>query len=160
MPLHPAARTARPRRRRQGPGDPRPASSTHRAPPPSPTSQAPTRRPSPARCSQPRATPSPLVLLLGQARDAVALAPAAGRRRVDLPAPPDRPAAAGPGGAATDRPPRQGGPPLGLPADQGRAPTTWRARLGDRDRHAAAPPRARSCATADGHHLAGVPAPT
>jgi hypothetical protein len=33
-PAHPA----RPQRRRQGPGDPRPASPTHRAPPPSPTS--------------------------------------------------------------------------------------------------------------------------
>src|SRR6266498_683923 len=95
MPLHPAARPA---------------------PPPSPTSQAPTRRPSPARCSQPRATPSPLVLLLGQARDAVALAPAASRRRVDLPTPPDRPATAGPPHPAVDRPPCREEPAVGLPA--------------------------------------------
>ncbi len=128
-------------------------SPTHRAPPPSPTSQAPTRRPSPARCRQPRPPPSPLVLLLGQARDAVALASAAGRRRVDLSTPPDRPAAAGPGGATADRPPRQGEPPLGLPADQRRAPTARHGRLGDRDPHHAAPPRARPRATA------GVPAP-
>src|SRR6266508_2668927 len=64
VPLHPAAHPAGSRRHRQGPGDPRPAPPTHRAPPPSPTSQAPTRRPSAARCGQPRATPSPLVLLL------------------------------------------------------------------------------------------------
>src|SRR6266704_1458504 len=53
------------------------------------------------------------VLLLGQARDAVALASAAGRRRVDLPTPPDRPATTGPGGAAADRPPRQENPRWG-----------------------------------------------
>jgi hypothetical protein len=53
----------------------------------------------------------------------------------------------------------QGEPPLGLPTDQRRAPTAWRARLGDRDPHHAAPPRTGSSATADGHHLAGVPAP-
>jgi len=40
-------------------------------------------------------------------------------RRVDLPAPPHRPAAAEPRAAAADRPPRQGEPLLGLPADQG-----------------------------------------
>ena len=75
-------------------------------------------RPSSTRCSQPRAAPCALVVLPGQAGDAVALASAACRWGVDLPAPPDRPAAAGPGGAAVDRPPRQGEPPLGLPADQ------------------------------------------
>jgi transposase len=58
VPLHPAARPARPRESRQGPGDPRPASPTHRAVPPSPASQAPTRRPSPARRGQPRAAPT------------------------------------------------------------------------------------------------------
>jgi len=78
---------------------------------------------------------------------------------VDVSAPPDRPAAVGPGGAAADRPPRQGEPPLGLPADQRRAPTAWRARLGDRDPHHAAPPWARPRVAADGHHLAGVPTP-
>jgi hypothetical protein len=157
VPLRPAARSAGPRRRRQGPGDPRPAPPTRRPPPADPTSQAGARRPRHARCSQPRATPSPLVVLLGHARDAVALASAAGGRRVDLPAPPDRPAAVGPGGAAADRPPRQGEPPLGLPADQRRAPTAWRARLGDRDPHDPAPSRAGPRVTADGHHLAGVP---
>jgi hypothetical protein len=118
VPLHPAARPARPRESRQGPGDPRPASPTHRAPPPSPTSQAPTRRPSPARRGQPRAAPTPVVVLLRPARDAVGLASAAGRRRVDLPAPPHRPAAAEPRGAAADRPPGQGEPDLGLPTER------------------------------------------
>src|SRR6266545_3417030 len=96
VPLHPTARLARPWRRHQGLGDPGPAPPTHRASPPSPTSQAPTRRPRPARRGQPGATQNPLVLLPGHARDAAALAPAAGRRRLDLPALPDRPAAAGP----------------------------------------------------------------
>jgi len=81
VPLRPAARPAGPRRRRQGPGDPRPAPPTRRPPPADPTSQAGVRRPRHARCSQPRAAPSPLVVLLGQARDAVALASAAGGRR-------------------------------------------------------------------------------
>jgi putative transposase len=41
---------------------------------------------------------------------------------------------------AADPPLGQGEPPLGLPADQRRAATAWRARLGDRHRHHAAPP--------------------
>jgi len=41
------------------------------------------------------------------------LAPAAGRRCLDLPAPPHRPAAAGPGAAAADRPPGHREPALG-----------------------------------------------
>jgi hypothetical protein len=64
VPLHPPARPAGPWRRRQGLGDPGAPSPTHRAPPPSRTSQAPARRPRPARRVQPRATPLPLVLLL------------------------------------------------------------------------------------------------
>jgi hypothetical protein len=60
---------------------------------------------------------------------------------------------------AADRPLGQGEPPLGLPAHQRRAATAWHARLGNRHRHHAAPPRAQPGATADGHHLAGVPAP-
>jgi hypothetical protein len=151
LPVFPAACAAGPWRCRQGPGDPGAAPSAHRALPPSPTSHALTRRPSSTRCSQPRAAPCPLVLLPGQARDAVGLASAAGRWGVDLPAPPHRPAAAGSGGAAADRPPGQGEPDLGIPTDQRRAPTAWRAHLGDRDPHHAAPPRARPCAAADGH---------
>ena len=55
VPLHPAARTARPRRRRQGPRDPGAAPSTHRAAPPGPTTEAGAYRSSPARRHQPRA---------------------------------------------------------------------------------------------------------
>jgi hypothetical protein len=65
-----------------------------------------------SRCA-PRAAPSPLVVLPRAARDVVALASAAGRRRVDLPALPDRPAAAEPRGTAADRPPRQRRTPTG-----------------------------------------------
>ena len=83
---------------------------------------------------------------------------AAGRRRVDLP-PPDRPAAAGPGRPAADRPPGQGELPLGLPAHPRRAAAPWRARLGHRDPHDASPPRTRPGTAADYHDLAGVPAP-
>jgi hypothetical protein len=43
-------------------------------------------RPRPAGRDQPRAAPIALVLLLGQARDATALAPPPDRRVVDLPA--------------------------------------------------------------------------
>jgi hypothetical protein len=100
--------------------------------------------------------PDPVGRALRPARDAVALASAAGRRRVDLPAPPDRPATAGSGGAAADRPPGQGAPLLGLPTDQRGAPTAWRTRLRDRDSHNDAPPQAGSSATADGHHLTEV----
>jgi hypothetical protein len=51
-----------------------------------------------------------------EARDAAALAPAAGRRRLDLPASPDRSAAAEPSGTAVDRPPGQGEPGPGAAA--------------------------------------------
>jgi hypothetical protein len=83
-------------------------------------SQAPTRRPGPARRSQPRPAEITLVVLPRAARDAVALASAAGRRRMDLPVAPDRAAAAEPRCTAVDRPPGQGEPDLGLSADQGR----------------------------------------
>jgi hypothetical protein len=143
VPLHPTAR---------------PTSPTHRL---RRQVQRPKLHPPTEPCSPRSAAccPDPVGVILRPARDAVVLALAAGRRRLDLPASPDRPAAAGPGGAAADRPPGQGEPPLGRPTDQRRAPTAWRARLGDRDPHHAAPPRTGSSATADGHHLAGVPAP-
>ena len=47
----------------------------------------------------------------------------------------------------------------GLPTHQGRAAPAWRAGLGHRDPHDAAPPRARPGATACGHDVARVPAP-
>src|SRR6266496_4898082 len=140
VPLHPAPRPTRPRRRRQGPGDPGPAPPAHRPATPAPTTQAGTRRPRPARRSQPRPATRPLVVLLGHPGHPAALASPPGRRRVDLPASLDRPAAAGSGGAAADCPPCQGEPPLGLPAYPGRAAPTWRAPLGDGDPHHAAPP--------------------
>jgi|SRR6266508_4132263 len=82
------------------PRDPGPAPPTRRPASPDPTSQAGARRPRAARRGQPRPAPGPLVLLPGEARHAPALAPAAGRRRLDLPTPPDRPAAAGRGRSA------------------------------------------------------------
>src|SRR5215216_6779072 len=57
---------------------------------------------------------APLVVLLRPARDAAAVAQAAGCRRLDLPAPPHRPATARPGGAAAGCPPGQGESTLGL----------------------------------------------
>jgi Homeodomain-like domain len=64
--VYPATCAAGPWRCRQGPGDPGAAPSAHRVAPPSRTSQARARRPCSTRCSQPRATPCPLVLLPGQ----------------------------------------------------------------------------------------------
>src|SRR5512132_834834 len=64
VPLHPAPRPARPRRRRQGPRDPCPAPPARRAPPPDSTSQAGARRSGPGGCGQPRAAAGSLVLLL------------------------------------------------------------------------------------------------
>jgi putative transposase len=58
-------------------------------------------------------------VLLRQARDVAALAPAAGKRRLDLPAPRTRPTATGPGAAAADRPPGQREPSLGYQRIQG-----------------------------------------
>jgi putative transposase len=71
------------------------------------------RRPSPARRGQPGPAPSPLILLLRQARDADALTPAAGRRRLDLPAPSDRPVTTGPRRPTAHHPPRRGEPRWG-----------------------------------------------
>jgi hypothetical protein len=78
------------------------------------------------------------------------------RRRLDLPAPPDRPATAGPGPPAVDRPAGQREPHLGRPAQQGRtaAPRGWG--LGDRDRCHAWPPWAHPGTPARCRHLAGV----
>jgi putative transposase len=59
------------------------------------------------------------VVLVREARHAAALASAAGRRRLELPAPPNRATATGPGTAATDHPPGQGEPALGYQRIQG-----------------------------------------
>ena len=83
---------------------------THRPPPPDSTTQAPTRRPGAARRRQPRPSPDLLVLLPRQARDAAALAPAAGQRGVDLSAAWTGASTPRPGGPAAHRPPRQGEP--------------------------------------------------
>jgi hypothetical protein len=124
-----------------------------------PTSQAGARRSGAARRDQPRPTKVSLVVLPRPTGDAAALAPAACRRRLDLPAPPDRTASAEPGGAAADRPPGQGELRLGLPAHQGRAAAPGDLGLGNCSPHDTAPSRARPSTAADGHHLAGVPAP-
>ena len=119
--LHPAARAARPRRRHQGPGAPRPAPPARGAPPPGSTTQARVAdRALLAAVSRvlPRARWS---CFPRAARDAAALAAAPGRRRLDLPAPPDGSATAGPGDTRADRPAGQGAPDLGRPAQQGRA---------------------------------------
>ena len=154
VPLHPAARPAGARRRRQGPGDPGAPPPTHRAPPPSRTAQAQARRPRPARGAQPGTAPLPLIMLR-EAPDAAALAPPPRRGRVDLPAPWAGTTAARARPPAADRPPGQGESPVGLPAHQGRAAPPWRAGLGDRNPHHAAPPRAPPRTTASDRHLAG-----
>jgi hypothetical protein len=119
VPLHPAIGAAGPRRCRQGPGDPGAPSPAGRAAPPNQTTQARSCRPGGACRHQPRLAPSPLVVLLRQARDAAALAPAAGRRRLDLPAPRNRSTSARPGAAAAHRPPGPGEPTLGYRRIQG-----------------------------------------
>ena len=68
----------------------------------------------PARRRQPCPASVTLVVLLRQAGDAAALAPAAGRRRVDLHGSWTGAAAAQGGGPAADRPPGQGKPALGV----------------------------------------------
>ena len=78
-----------------------------------PTSQAGARRPGAAGRDQPGAASIPLVVLLRAARDVAALAPAPGRRHLDLPAPPDRPATAGPADPTADRSPGEGEPTWG-----------------------------------------------
>jgi hypothetical protein len=155
--LHPAAGAPRPRRRRQRLGDLGAAPPARGAAPPDPASQAGARRSSAARRRQPGAAPRPLVVLLRAARDVAPLASAPGRRRVDLPTP-DRPATAELGGAAADRPPGQGEPALGLPAHPRRAAAPGRPGLG-RDPHDAAASRAGPGTAANGHDVAGVPAP-
>jgi hypothetical protein len=130
-----------------------------RPPSPDSTSEAGAGGSGPARRGQPRAAAVPLVVLLREARHVAWLAPAAGRRRVDLPAPPDWPATAGPGGPTTDRSAGQGESPVGLPAHQGRTPAAWHARVGDRDPFDASPSRARAGTQAGKQHLASVPAP-
>src|SRR6266540_3940438 len=159
VPLHPAPRPTRPRRRRQGPGDPGPAPAAHRPATPAPTTQAGTRRPCPARRSQPRPTTRPLVVLLRHPRHPAALASPPGRRRMDPPTSRPRTTAAGRRGPAADHPPGHREPALGLPAPQGRTPAAWRARLRHRNPVHAAPPRAGPGAATHDHHLAEVPAP-
>jgi hypothetical protein len=82
--------------------------------PPGRTSQAGACRSSATRRGQPRPSSSPRVVLLHQTGDAAALAATPGRRHLDPSAPPDRPATAGPGGAAADRPPGEGELALGV----------------------------------------------
>jgi hypothetical protein len=94
------------------------------AAPPDPTTQIRTCRPRCARRHQPCVAPSPLVVLPRQAGDAAALAPAAGRRRPDLPAPRTRATPAQPGAAAADRPLGQGEPSLGTSASRANS-STW-----------------------------------
>src|SRR6266498_4372689 len=60
-----------------------PYTTLFRPAPPGPTTQVRTCRPGAAGRDQPRAAPSPLVVLLRQAGDVAALAPAAGRRCLD-----------------------------------------------------------------------------
>jgi hypothetical protein len=123
--LHPAAGAARPRRRRQRPGDLGAAPPARGAAPPDPAAQAGAPRSGAARRRQPGAAPRPLVVLLCAARDVAALASTPGCRRLDLPTP-DRPATAEPGGAAADRPPGRRSwavrSPTGAPASW---PATW-----------------------------------
>ena len=79
VPLHPVPCAAGPRRGRQGLGDPRPPPPAHRPSPASPASQAGACGSGPARRHQPCASEITLVLLVGEARDAAALAPTLGR---------------------------------------------------------------------------------
>jgi hypothetical protein len=122
-----------------------------------PRPRAPARRPGPARSGQPRPTEITLVVLPRAARDAAALASSAGRRRLDLPTPPDRPPTTRPGRTAADRPAGNREPALGLPAHQRRAATACRPRLSDRDPHDTPPPRAQPRAATGDHDLESVP---
>ena len=94
-----------------------------------------------------------------QARDAAALAPAHGRRRLDLPTPRTRTTADGPRRSAADPPAGQGEPALGLPTHQGRTPTPGDPGLGNRDPDATSPSRVGPSPAPSGHDVAGVPAP-
>jgi hypothetical protein len=109
----PTARPARSRRGRQGLGDPGAAPATHRPAAPGPTTKGRARRPGPVRRDQPHALKIQLVLLLRQARDPAALAPSAGRRRLDLPTPSTGTSATGRARAAVDRSPGAGNPRWG-----------------------------------------------
>jgi hypothetical protein len=84
-----------------------------------PTSHAGAHRPGPAGRGQPRAAPSPLVVLLGEARDVAGLAPPPRRGRMDLPAPRTGTTAARPRHPAADHPPRHREPSLGYQRIQG-----------------------------------------
>jgi hypothetical protein len=124
VPLHPAARPACPRRRRQGPGDPCPAPPPHRPPTKGPTTQAGTSRPCPARRDQPRPAPSLLVPASSSRHRRCCAGIGSDRRGLDRSPSCIGPAAAGCRRPATDHRPGQGEPALGLPAHQGRAPFT------------------------------------
>jgi hypothetical protein len=112
MPLHPAARIARPRRRRECSFC---ATSwlCCAARRPVPSSNLPI-----GRCSL-RAAQSPLVVFVRHIADAAALAPPAGGRRMDLLGPWGRAIAAGRRRGTADHPPGPGEASLGLPAHQG-----------------------------------------
>jgi hypothetical protein len=129
------------------------------APPPDLTTSVPDRRSSPAGGGQPRTASSLLVVLPREARDAAALAPTADRPRLDLVPPPAGPTTAGQGPGTADYPPGQREPSLGLPAHQGRTAAPRGPGVGHHDPHLHASSRGRSCASAGGHDLAGVPVP-
>ena len=117
-----------------------------------PTDRACSRR-SAASC------PDPLVVLFRQARDAAALAPAHGRRRLERPTPRTRTTADGPRPSAADPPAGHREPPLGIPTHQGRTPTPGDPGLDNRDPDATSPSRVGPSPTPSGHDLASVPAP-
>jgi hypothetical protein len=97
--------------------------------------------------------------LLRQARDAAAVASAAGRRRMDLTASWSGAAAARPGGPAANRPPGSGEPALRLSPHQGRSPAPQGAGLGIRDPNYPPPSWTRPRPASHNHDLVGVPAP-
>jgi hypothetical protein len=111
-----------------------------------------------ARRQQPRLAPSLLVVLRRQAGDAAGLAPAAGRRRLDLPAPRNRATATRPG-AAADRPLGRENPRWGDQRSKGELQhlgirvwatairTTLRRHGPDRRRDRRPRPGGRSCAS-------------
>jgi len=95
-------------------------------------------RPGPARRRQPFPASVALVVLLRKVRDPAALAPAAGRRRVDRPGSWTGAAAAQRGGPAADRRPRGTGLSIGDPNDP---PPSWtRSRPASPNHDVAGPP--------------------
>jgi hypothetical protein len=113
----------------------------------------------PACRRQPHPAQSPLVVGLRHPGDAAGLAPAPGRRHLDLPPPWSRATITRRGRPAAHRPPGQRQPPLGLPAHPRRSAAPGRAGLGIGDPQYPSSLPARPSATADDHDLAGGPSP-